>query len=75
MKFDRKEIKKLALSNMQYSTYEPLEAVIMAIETWMGKNKLVFSKLTKHEQIKAIQYVNDSVVDEIKATDKGQGEA
>ncbi len=40
MKFDKKEIKRLAASNMQYSTYDPVEAVIMAVETWLKKSGL-----------------------------------
>ena len=39
--FDRKEIKKLALSNMQYSTYCPIEAAIMALEMFLTKKELM----------------------------------
>ncbi len=41
MKFNKKEIKKLALSNMQYRTYDPLDAVILAVEMWMTKKELM----------------------------------
>jgi len=41
VKFDRNVIKDLAIRNLQYDTNDPIEAVIWAIETWMGRHNLI----------------------------------
>lgn len=41
MKLDKKAIKEFARRNMQYDTDNPFEATLRAVETWMGKNRLV----------------------------------
>lgn len=46
MKINRKEVLEFARRNMQYDTDNPFEATIRAVETWMGKNNLVFSRYT-----------------------------
>lgn len=45
MKLDKKEIIRLAMTNIKTNTYDPYEALVAALETWLKKNGLCISKL------------------------------
>lgn len=44
MKFNKKEIMEIAMTNIKRDTYNPYTAILMAFETWLKKNKLKIVK-------------------------------